>query len=271
MHEPDMDRQLLWRTELGNGDPARKLVCGYPLEDLAGGVPFTDTLHLVLRRELPSPAESMLLNACLTSIVDHGFRNTIAVGARFIASANPDPIAATCAGLLGIGRHTAGAQSFVVRMLARDDPERAVADVAEEIVGAFQRAGERLPGFGTKLHTVTGYDARARRLREIFDGSALSERRPHALFHAVHRALEASLGRAIVINIDGEMGAVFASLGYSPREVQFLEIAAMLPSVIGHAAEEIRDGSPMRNVPRESTRYVGHARRPVLPAERAGA
>jgi citrate synthase len=262
MSLPDREEDLRWKTTLGNGDPAKKLVAGYALSELTGNVSYLDTVNLVLRGELPTPEHSALLNACMTSIIDHGFRNTIVVGARFLASANPDPIVATCAGLLGIGRYTAGAQSGVVRLLDGADLVSDFSSRARELVKGKLEAGERVLGFGTKLHREVGVDSRSRRLHEIIEASPYAQHPSHLLFHALHREMEEQLSRQIVINIDGEMGAAFSALGYSQMETELLEIVVMLPSVMGHVAEEIRTGSPMRNLPVPLTSYVGANYRP---------
>jgi hypothetical protein len=57
------------------------------------------------------------------------------------------------------------------------------------------------------------------------------------------------------INVDGVMGAAFAELGYTPLEAFALAPFTMLPGIVAHAVEEIRDGSPLRIVP--ESEYVG--------------
>lgn len=256
-----------WETRLGNGVPGNKLVAGYPLADLIGNISYTEAIYLHVRGELPDAATARMLDICFTTCLDHGFRNSIAVAARFVASANPDPIAAIAAGLLGIGPNSAGAQRFVVEFIA--EGMRRVADgmgleeAADQLVGEYLAARRTVPGLGTKLHHKVGYDVRSLICHEQAERLGFAQRDPFRFYMSAHAAFERRRAKPAVMNVDGMMGAIFAAMEFSPVEVAALEIVVMLPSVMGHALEEIRQDKRMRNIAQGLVRYTGPARREV--------
>ena len=71
MNEPMNDETLLanakawWRTEIINIQPGQIVVRGYPIEQLIGQVDFVSMIWLMLRGELPTPAQAGLLQAAL--------------------------------------------------------------------------------------------------------------------------------------------------------------------------------------------------------------
>lgn len=249
-----------WKTALGNGSVDNKLVAGYTLDSITRERTYTEVMWLIMRGEFPDPEERAVFDACLTAIVDHGYRNTVATVARFAASAVGEPIPAIVAGISAIGRHTAGAQAFVVTYLAEIDRRVAEGEeldaVADDIVRRERERGA-VPGFGTKLHREVGFDQRSRTLFSVADSHTLASRNGTIGYRAVGDALERALGRRLVENIDGAMGAVFHDLGFTPTQVAALEVVVMMPSILGHTLEELRDGHPMRLLPDELVRYVG--------------
>src|SRR5262245_7951299 len=82
----ESSRREHWTTAVGWGVPHGKHVAGYPLVDLSGHITYGQALFLVLRQELPDLRKTQMLETCLTALIDHGFRNTVAVTARFAAS-----------------------------------------------------------------------------------------------------------------------------------------------------------------------------------------
>ncbi|HEY9238666.1 MAG TPA: citrate/2-methylcitrate synthase, partial [Burkholderiaceae bacterium] len=60
-----------WSTSIIDIAPGRIGVRGYPIQDLIGRVRFPDMVWLMLRGELPTPAQSALLEAAMVAAVDH--------------------------------------------------------------------------------------------------------------------------------------------------------------------------------------------------------
>src|SRR4051794_25540787 len=61
-----------WSTEIIDMKPGVIRFRGFPIEQLIGAVSFPQMIWLMLRGEMPSPAQARLLEAALVSAVDHG-------------------------------------------------------------------------------------------------------------------------------------------------------------------------------------------------------
>lgn len=262
-----------WRTALAKALPTEKLISGYPLHDLTGNVTYTEVIYLQLKGELPDERATAMLDACLTTIIDHGMRSACSVAARFVASSNPDPLAAILAGMHGIGSRSAGAQRYTIELIERGlrlqrGEGLSVEEAAAQIVDRYLSEEGKLPGFGTITQKRLGYDPRTLRLRELAERYGYADSEPVRFYGAVHRALEARRGRPVVMNPDGIMGAVFAAMGFTAIEAAALEAVVMLPSIMGHAVEEIRQRNPYRLLPHALVEYIGPPRRELPPGKK---
>src|SRR5688500_15782387 len=61
-----------WDTQIIDIEPGKIAVRGYPIQELIGRISFPDMIWLMTRGELPSRAQSKLLEAALVASVDHG-------------------------------------------------------------------------------------------------------------------------------------------------------------------------------------------------------
>jgi citryl-CoA lyase len=259
-----------WSTAISLGLPETKLVAGYPVVDLTGNISYVESVYLVLRGDLPDDRSLGMLEACLTSVIDQGFRNTAAVTARFAASANPNATSAIAAGLLAVGSVAIGVQRDVVALIQRAMDLRVrnqltLEAAAEAVVRGYTDEGGRVPGFGSPLHHTLGFDPRAERLRDLAAHYGFADHERYRVFSLMHEVLEHDRGRPVTINIDGVMGAIFAALGFDEHATAALEVLVILPAVIGHAVEEVRRAPRMRNIAASTVDYTGPAPRPVPP------
>jgi citrate synthase len=254
-----------WKTAISQISDNAISIRGYPLDELTGQISYVDAIILCIRGELPGEIESRAVNAIFTAALDHQFLNSTALAARVVASANPDPIVAIAAGILAFGKVTAGVPSYVVEMIDAYYPGKAsVRDsesAAVRLVDEYRSKGQRIWGFGHPLHSLTGehYTYRSQLLRDQLELAGLPVDGKIAFYETVHTAFLDRIGRPLPINVDGVIGAGFAELGYSPLEVQGLAPFTLLPGIVAHALEEIRDGVPLRIVP--ESEYVGRAAR----------
>ncbi len=257
---PDKYNQY-WRTSISEIDRNKINIRGYPLEELSGRISYTDAIVLCLRGEIPGPVESNVINAIFTAAMDHQFLNTTALAARTVVSANPDPVAGIAAGVLSFGRVTAGVPSFVVELLQEataEAPDPGDFDaIAEKVVHDYRSTGRRIPGFGHPIHDMVGdhYTFRSQLLYDRVRDFGLPLDGMVALYERIHTVFLGTITKALPINVDGLMGAVFAELGYLPVEVHALAPFTMLPGIVAHVVEEIREGVPLRIVP--ESYYVG--------------
>jgi citrate synthase len=254
-----------WKTRISELRRNEIYLRGYPLEEISGRVSYTDAIILLLRGELPGKIESEVINAIFTSAMDHQFLNATAYAARVVVSANPDPVVGIATGILSFGKVTAGVPGHVVSMLNKyypsDGPE-SYGKAAKRLVDEYRSRGERIWGFGHPLHDMIGphFTFRSQLLRDRIEEAGLPTDGKVGFYEAVHTEFLQRLGgKRLPINVDGVMGAAFAELGYDPLDAFALAPFTMLPGIVAHVVEEIREGSPLRIVP--ESEYIGPAPR----------
>ncbi len=251
-----------WKTAVGDVGHGVITVRGYPLEDLIRRVPFSGVVYLTLRGELPNASQVRVMDAVLSSIVEHGFYAPTTVAARMIASASPESIIPAVAGsLLTVGSVTVSPQHSAELMreaIALVDQEGVMPEVAAgRVVDGVIARRRRMPGLGHPLHPEG--DPRAIALREVAQANRVWGR--HAsVFELMAADYCAKTGRRLPINIDGMLGCVLTELGFDPLEMPGVAAISFMPGLIAHAAEEIREGLKLRVV--DGT-YIGPAPRPL--------
>src|SRR5206468_7719424 len=165
----EADRKATWNTAITRIEPNRVGVRGYDIADLMGRVSFGAAVYLILTGELPSPAIARLMDAILVSSIDHGATPPSALSARTVASTGATLSASVAAGIMSINRHHGGAiedcahqLKAIVDRAARDSIS--LEEAATRMLGKMSEAGERMSGFGHRLHTK---DPRTTRLFEL--------------------------------------------------------------------------------------------------------
>jgi len=252
-----------FRTAISDVEDGRVLIRGYSHEDVIRRVPYANATYLTLVGRLPTPEEARLVDAMLTSLLDHGFVAATVSAARYAASGNPQFVPAVAAGLLAAGQNTLSPQhSYELIAEARRlrdengwDDQRA----AQAIVERARAERRRLPGLGHPIHREG--DFRANVLFELaaelgLAGDATS------LFTAVHTEFVRQTGKSsIPINIDGCLACLGMDLGLSAQQTVALALLAVLPGLMAHVLEEIGDGVPLRFI--SDGEYVGEDYRPL--------
>lgn len=157
-------------SELAWAAPDRIVVRGYDLpSELLGRVGLGDMAFLELKGRLPERGESIVLNALLVCLVEHGLTPS-ALATRFTQLGAPESLqSAVAAGLLGLGDRFVGSIEGAARMVqeawAGADPDETIDGLADTVVTAY--AGRIIPGLGHPLHKPI--DPRTPRLFEIAD------------------------------------------------------------------------------------------------------
>jgi citrate synthase len=252
-----------FRTAISDVEDGRVLIRGYSHEDVIRRVPYANATYLTLVGRLPTPEEARLVDAMLTSLLDHGFVAATVSAARYAASGNPQFVPAVAAGLLAAGQNTLSPQhSYELISEARRlrdengwDDQRAAQAIVEKALAERRR----LPGLGHPIHREG--DFRANVLFELareldLAGDATS------LFTAVHAEFVRQTGKSsIPINIDGCLACLGMDLGLSAQQTVALALLAVLPGLMAHVIEEIDDGVPLRFI--SDGEYVGEDYRPL--------
>ncbi|MBU0983300.1 MAG: citryl-CoA lyase, partial [candidate division Zixibacteria bacterium] len=98
-----------WKTAITDIGPNKIRVRGYDIAEMMDKLSFAEVVFLLLKGELPSPAEAELMNAMLVSSVDHGASPPSCLGTLTVASGGNPLNAAIAGGVLTIGDFHGGA------------------------------------------------------------------------------------------------------------------------------------------------------------------
>lgn len=250
-----------WTTGITRIDPNRVSVRGYDIAELMGRVTFGEAVFLILRGERPDAATARLMDAILVSSIDHGATPPSALAARTVASTGSSLGGAVAAGILAINRFHGGAiedcaeqLGHIVRRIEEDGDELDV--VAAAVVDEMKASGQRMSGFGHRVHTA---DPRTARLFELAEAAGAVG--PHVeAAQAVERVF-ASAGKNLPINVDGAIAAILADLGFAAATMNGLFMIARVPGLVAHAVEEQTRQRPMRRIDPVNHTYDGPAPR----------
>jgi succinyl-CoA synthetase alpha subunit len=253
----EADKRAVWNTAITRVEPNKVAVRGYDIAELMGRVSFGAAVYLALNGELPSPAIARLMDAILVSSIDHGATPPSALAARTVASTGASLTAAVAAGVMSINRHHGGAIEDCARQLKAiaDRATResvSLEEAANRTIAAMSEAGERMAGFGHRLHTK---DPRTARLFELAREAGVNGVHMQAA-RAVEKAF-ADAKKALPINVDGAIGAILADLGMNPKAFNGIFMIARMPGLIAHVLEEQTREKPMRRIDPVNHSYDG--------------
>jgi citrate synthase len=260
----ETDKNAVWNTAITRIEPNRVAVRGYDIADLMGRVSFATAVHLILTGELPSPAVARLMDAILVSSIDHGATPPSALAARTTASTGASLSAAVAAGIMSINRHHGGAIEDCARQLKAIADRAAresisIEESATRTLAAMRESGERMSGFGHRVHTK---DPRTARLFELAREAGVE-----GVHMKAARAVEKSFAdakKALPINVDGAIGAILADLGMNPAAFNGIFMIARTPGLVAHVIEEQTREKPMRLIDPVNHGYDGPASRSIL-------
>ncbi|TMB72399.1 MAG: citryl-CoA lyase [Deltaproteobacteria bacterium] len=239
----EADKNAVWNTAITRVQPNKVAVRGYDIAELMGRLSFGAAVYLILTGELPSPAVARLMDAILVSSIDHGATPPSALAARTVASTGASLSAAVAAGIMSINRHHGGAIEDCARQLkaiaARATRESISMDeAATRALAAMRETGERMPGFGHRLHTK---DPRTARLFELAREAGVDGVHMQAA-RAVEKAF-ADAKKSLPINVDGAFNGIF--------------MIARTPGLVAHVIEEQTHEKPMRRIDPVNHGYDG--------------
>jgi succinyl-CoA synthetase alpha subunit len=248
----EADKKAVWHSGITRIQPNKVAVRGYDIG------------------ELPSPAVARLMDAILVSSIDHGATPPSALSARTVASTGATLSASVAAGVMSINRHHGGAIEDCARQL-KAIADRAALDsisleeAATRTLRTMSEAGERMSGFGHRVHTK---DPRTARLFELareagVDGVHMQTAR------AVEKAF-ADAKKSLPINVDGAIGAILADLGMNPAAFNGIFMIARTPGLIAHVIEEQTRERPMRRIDPVNHGYDGPASRAISDTNSSG-
>ncbi len=259
-----------WDTSIIDIHPGKIAIRGYPIEELIGNVRFPDMIWLMLRGELPSRAQSDLLEAAMVPGVDHGpHAPSIAIARMAVTCGLPLNGAMASAVNVLDDIHGGAGQQAMELYGAIDAEAGADGDLTQAAIAAIQRqidAGEKIvPGFGHRFHPIDPRTAPLFALVAKAVAAGVVSGRYAAIGHAVEAALKVIKKRHIPMNIDGITAVIFCELGFEPELGRGLFVLSRSVGILAHAWEQKQRGRRiMGPMPKEIPyRYSGPARRAV--------
>jgi succinyl-CoA synthetase alpha subunit len=256
----EAERKAVWTTAITKIEPNKVAVRGHDIASLMGKTSFGAAVYLILTGKLPDERVAKLMDAILVSSIDHGATPPSCLAARTVASTGAGLSQSVAAGISSINKHHGGAIEDCARYLAKllkaaKDSKRSIDEVAAEEVTRIKATGDRISGFGHRIHTK---DPRTVKLFELAAAAGLTEApTTHVCAaRAVERAF-AAIGKPLPINVDGALGAILADLGMDPRVFNGIFMIARTPGLVAHVTEEQTREKPMRRIDPVNHAYDG--------------
>lgn len=253
--QKDIRSDIAWST------PDRIEVRGKSLPDeILGHLNLGDMAFLQLTGRMPTPQQSILFNAIVVTLVEHGMTPS-ALAARLTYAGAPESLqAAVAAGLCGLGTVFVGSMEGAARMLTEalpyGAPDADLDALAAGIVAEHKAAGRIVPGLGHPLHKPI--DPRTPRL------FALAAQNGHdgryiALMRKVQQEAERVSGKVLPINATGAIGAISCEMGFPWKIVRGFGVMARAIGLVGHILEESEQPMAIeiwQRVEDEATRHI---------------
>jgi citrate synthase len=239
-----------WSTSIIDIHPGVIRPRGRPIQELIGSVSFPQMIWLMLRGNLPSPAQARLLEAALVAAVDHGPQApSIAISRMAVTCGVPlNGAMASAINVLDDVHGGAGEQCLELYLRARalaveGEATAGVAGALDEYLAA---KGKIIPGFGHRFHPI---DPRVKPLLDMVD-EATRERVVSGAFAAIARAIEGALhrrtGKPLPMNIDGVTAVVYGELGFEAPLARGLFILSRSVGILAHAWEQSQQGQRIK-------------------------
>lgn len=209
--------------------------------ELIGQLSFTQMMFLQILGRPPTAAQTVMLDACLVTIMEHGLTPTT-IAARMTYTCAPESLqGAVAVGLVSVGSLMVGTMEGCARLLGRvvdadaSGAGEAARTEATAIVREHQRLGTRLPGFGHPLHRPD--DPRTPRLLAIADEQGIAG--PHVAALAVlSQVVDRERGRHLTVNATGAIAATLADCGVPAEIMRGFALISRCAGLVGHIHEE---------------------------------
>ena len=107
----------MWKTRITKTEPNHIVTRGYKQEELIGTVPFSHVFFLLIKGRMPDKNEAVMIDALITSSIDHGVTPPSTHASRIVASAGVPLPTAVAAGILAVGDIHGGAIEDGARIL----------------------------------------------------------------------------------------------------------------------------------------------------------
>lgn len=225
-----------FETALSTHDAESITIRGKDLTgEIMGGMDFGGTFYLLLTGEEPTPAESRLVNAMLSSLTVHG-TTPHAIATRLTLLSEPNSTqGAVASGLLGVGSRFAGAMEQCATDLQAVAGTEDTATAAAELAAAYRESGERFSGIGHP--ELSPVDPRAQRLFALAEDAGIVGEHTEIL-HELQAEFEEATGLDLPINVTGAIGALSSDMGLPPEAARGFAIVSRAAGLVAEVLEE---------------------------------
>jgi citrate synthase len=230
------------RSNLGRSTPTTVHVRGLDLIEMIGTVSLGDFAYLELRGRLPDARESLMFNAIVVALVEHGLTPSALVS-RLTALGAPESLqGAVAAGLLGLGNTFVGTIEGAASICQASLPphvgrrtDQEIAELATQVLTDYAARRAPVPGIGHPVHTPV--DPRAQKLFALAREQDFDDE-PIRLMEEISRQASAARGRILPVNATGAIGAIAMVLGIPANIARGLGVMARAIGLVAHLLEE---------------------------------
>lgn len=248
MSDPKNDVSDWWSTSIIDMEPGRIHLRGRPVQDLIGTLTFAQMIWLMVRGDMPTPAQAKLLECALVAAVDHGPQAPSIAAARMAVTCGLglNGAMASAVNMLDDVHGGAGEQAVQLYTLVKEQ-RAATGDLqiatADAVLQWQQTRDSYIPGFGHRFHKPE--DPRAPRLLALVDEAA-QEGTVTGEFAAIARAIQSyineSKSKPVPMNIDGATAVIYAELGFEPPLARGLFCLSRSVGILAHSWEQMQQG-----------------------------
>lgn len=218
----------------------KESIRGISLDTLVTEQSFVSSIFLLIQKRLPSLSEARMLDAILTTAIDHGAATASAMNARISASAKNPIHASLAAGILGFGeRHgmaVEGHMKFLQDAIVFEGS-------LEELLRNMKEQKIRVPGFGHKVFETE--DPRSTTLFALAKELDVFGKNCQMAFDT-GIILNTISSRPLPLNVDGAIGAILLDMAFAPKTGNAIFLMARVPGLLAHIIEEGEQGNGIR-------------------------
>ncbi len=240
---------MKWETSITNVNGGDEIIRGKKLSGLIKNNSFTETMFLIWRGRLPRAVETKMLDALLVAAIDHGTGTASAMTARIVSSAQNSLHASLAAGILAMGERHGGAIKNAAKFFIDNQDNKNISELVKEL----KSRRVRVPGFG---HAVLAEDNRSLEILKIAKKLGFYNKCCKVAV-LVEKELNIKSSKPLPLNIDGAMGAILADMGFDPKIMKGIFIAARVPGLVAHIFEESQNDSGLKRLDENEITYLG--------------
>jgi citrate synthase len=255
---------MKWNTKITKVEPNHLITKGYRQEDLIGTIPFSHVVFLLLKGNLPSKEEGIMIDAILTSCIDHGVTPPSSIASRVVASGGVPLPTAVAAGILSIGDAHGGAiekgAKFLQEVIKRMKEENLdFTQISKIVIDEMKDKKQRIHGFGHRVHSS---DPRTKKLFALADNLGISGEHIK-LSKTIESELQYKTGKNLPINVDGAIAAISSDMGFDWRLGKAFFLLGRVAGLVAQVYEEQTQEKPMRRMFSIDCEYTGPKEREI--------